>query len=1087
MALPPPSTPPHRFLRTLLLNATLGLGCLLLAACGGGGSSTLVAAPPEGVVLNGVVEDGPIADALVFLVHKGSEEILYNCGPLENERCETTSEIARACGPRGTELCETRSDSQGGFSLTLGPGLVPANYFVVANGGRDTLTGVDFTSLELRAPLELAESTEAVVVSPITTLLAGLLDAGLDLPTSQAQLRTWLNLPADQDLALRPSVDLHLQHRSLLLTKLATELQQTGASNPFRRLRDQVTQPGILFSDPHRLDQSTLQQLGLDPAATTRTILLAERLAAAPPASWNHLFQQEELVQALSLAAAAMLVENTGFDPGHPDLQANLRALADQVILAAEPGGIPLGGLAPQRVARYVLLSYNLRSVEALRLPPETFVAALRLTDGTALNADPLIGELARSRTFYHVATPLLAEERPGDDNGRRLYYYYHSDRSHLYQAERLLATVFDDSLSDAVLLAILAGKVEAGLLEEGRAILETQIFGSENRGHGYRTLARTLLSLGRREEALGALHQARALYNRVIAAKGNASAANSDTANLQGLAADFRKAGDLAGAQAVLADLEAVARDLTSLTAYGRLVVGTWQVADSLIDQKDLPAAAPVLESLHQFASNTPPNPSGTTFTLRSRVFNLIETARRFADSGQFVRALAVADEIDNLRLRDGYSNLTAAETWVWIPTLVTVRYQAGDEAGALRLALSIPSSYRDAAGALKSGEAQQLSAFKQVATFDAMHGRLEQAFTRVNSFFPKAEDRVDVLTYFAANKGVPYIGLGLIQQGRHNEAREALALAQTALAAVVASTDQNRYTLLIQRGWVKLADLYAMTGDMTTAASLLARGETVLPSIAAAQHHVNTLRDLALGYQQLGLGSEAVRLLTAAETRIATTAASLTPEAVASLYDTLILAWQKLGRQDRVLQALETARPWVRRIHDPTIAYTGTANDDQAGKEVDALLKQARQYLTAGSPGTSRQLLLEAQAVAEGIFVATTRLGKYIHGSRTHIIGVWAQAGEFDRALELAQGLPFASNRNQAIQYLANRYASRDDFPDHWVATIDKDGDGRPDFFNPLATAADILASGLLLDDDSDGDGIADTDDWRPLFRDF
>ena len=56
-------------------------------------------------------------------------------------------------------------------------------------------------------------------------------------------------------------------------------------------------------------------------------------------------------------------------------------------------------------------------------------------------------------------------------------------------------------------------------------------------------------------------------------------------------------------------------------------------------------------------------------------------------------------------------------------------------------------------------------------------------------------------------------------------------------------------------------------------------------------------------------------------------------------------------------------------------------------------------------------------------------------------------------------------------------------DAFPDDPAASIDTDGDGMPDDWNPSATAEQIAASTLIVDDDDDGDGTLDVDDYFPL----
>ncbi|WP_430461072.1 hypothetical protein ACQUQU_17860 [Thalassolituus sp. LLYu03] len=52
-------------------------------------------------------------------------------------------------------------------------------------------------------------------------------------------------------------------------------------------------------------------------------------------------------------------------------------------------------------------------------------------------------------------------------------------------------------------------------------------------------------------------------------------------------------------------------------------------------------------------------------------------------------------------------------------------------------------------------------------------------------------------------------------------------------------------------------------------------------------------------------------------------------------------------------------------------------------------------------------------------------------------------------------------------------------DDLPQNAAASVDTDGDGQPDYFNDDCDSACQEASGLTLDDDLDGDGVANADD--------
>jgi hypothetical protein len=91
---------------------------------------------------------------------------------------------------------------------------------------------------------------------------------------------------------------------------------------------------------------------------------------------------------------------------------------------------------------------------------------------------------------------------------------------------------------------------------------------------------------------------------------------------------------------------------------------------------------------------------------------------------------------------------------------------------------------------------------------------------------------------------------------------------------------------------------------------------------------------------------------------------------------------------------------------------------------------------------------------------------------------------AGHYSKVTELiSHSINAYADVLQLNQNVANGYVAIDDFPGTDIALIDTDHDGMPNFFAADATEADISASGLVLDQDSDNDGIADVDDNSPL----
>ena len=93
-------------------------------------------------------------------------------------------------------------------------------------------------------------------------------------------------------------------------------------------------------------------------------------------------------------------------------------------------------------------------------------------------------------------------------------------------------------------------------------------------------------------------------------------------------------------------------------------------------------------------------------------------------------------------------------------------------------------------------------------------------------------------------------------------------------------------------------------------------------------------------------------------------------------------------------------------------------------------------------------------------------------------------AGAAFYQEAQALMQNQHLGPVEKAAIQTkVATALANQNHFPGQSVASVDTDHDGLPNFFSASATEAQIQASGLVLDNDSDNDGYDDLDDSKPL----
>jgi tetratricopeptide (TPR) repeat protein len=1047
------------------------IGALLagLGGCGASSSDPPVIPAVATRLIAGAVEDGPIAGAQVSLLDAA------------------TSAPVWGCGASGQGLCSQQFDNPDGhFAFLLAQSIDPATLLVEAKGGIDQATRIDFsrtgfaaTPLRLLFPLSSAAQFDQISVNPLTTLLVLASATSLTPLQVRQALAVWLGQPADFDLFAAPGSRVDNQRLALFVSMLALHAQ---TDDPFAGIAALIDPDKPLIDQTGNLDAAALSGLLLPEQIEDLQTLLVELTGQGNPQVMFNQLQRHEIVQGFMMVladpASSVLSDPTLLAPTDSNLQHNLDTLSIRILLAVG-NQLLLGGMVPEHLARYVLYTYALEDSSRLMVEPAVFETYLtRLDNGVVveLENDVSLAGLANLQVTQAVTVPLPTSGLAAADDltlsDLKRDYYYRSDISHLYRAKQLVWNVDDDQLTDSVLVKVVEGEALAGRFAETETLIQTQIYQSEARGQAYLKYAEGLTSHGLAAQALMALENAENLFRRVVEAKGMASFSNDDAQNFRDLAKGYVQAGFPILAMAVLQYLaDDVSGFLSTTTAYGNLTSAGMYVVDAFAELNDTGNAETALEMTYQMGLLVPNDTNGKA---QYRVRVLIDVAERFADFGLFDRVWEAWDKVFQLRYADGMLTATGAATEIYMDDLAVAIYAAGGTEEAYDLIASLPAT---------PTSKDHTEALKKLATFlalrDGLGPELEQPpvdfvnytamdlinFSLVPDLFnPTVEDnQIEALTYFTTS--LAYVAQEMINHQRFAEAVTALLKAET----LVDKLDRNgvklkNYNAKVNYGYAKLAGLYLQLGDRTEAERMLGKGVDVLPYIDDATHYANAVTALADLYLDLGDFAAASSLLS-----------GIGETVEADGYPRIIEAFIRIS--DYL-----TALTYIAEYADVAEAsYNPQTMDNSAvgAASVSDLRKAAGYYSQLGFFPEAVATLQRALPAAWDIPTETTRMARL-----TDLAAGLAEARADQQAESLAWSLPFVSYRNKALLAIAEKLATRDDFPESAIATIDLDGDGLPDFFSPDASAADIALSGLVLDRDSDNDGVPDDEDRWPFF---
>lgn len=800
----------------------------------------------------------------------------------------------------------------------------------------------------------------------------------------------------------------------------------------------------------------------------------------------------------LKLGLAQYLEERLHTSRLTAEQKSNLLQLSQQLLSSNNQRGLLPETPALLNLAR-ALASQDILTLDALA--EEAYQVDLKNLDIQALAANRLLDP----------RQPLAAAELLGMDEQKRRRYFLNSSLSPYNQLDAWTQDVLDDELQNEVQRRIAMGLASGGLVEEALQLVNTRIYRPSQQAQALRRVGNLAGQQGQKEKALEILDRALEIHTEDLKeSKGILNLDPDDASFYQTLFGNFLALEEQERADAALATVNEFIESREGQpydTAWGRIMTGTWRIAEAAVEEAEASGlkAATVeqarlsIDLFKRFTDQSGPmldndgNPRDR-ICHSVQTMNVVRYTNFYADLELDSQAEAGIEEFERLAqvpcnyISHGANLRTIAEAYTRLG--LAERYRDFVE-NQLNFTVDDNESRREgnkenalAAIAL----AEEVEKIRANPTTEV----ITEAIAVIAPESVSLNNRLEQMTYLGQNKNTPYLALSLIRADQPEAARQVL---DAAWELATSEDYLNEYATdplrLVHWGCSKVAELYQEIDDLPTAQSKMQSckqaAESQLNQQTTNQQSL-TLMHLARGFHRLQLLDESLQQ--ADQHQLLAETRSEAKDRINNLQTSAELFTQ-VDREDRAEEALNKAQIEINRLP--------TTTDDELKNKISslnvqarghhAIIQQVRQLPRVTQLDPTEIQLLERQAsrilsriqagveLTQQLANATDR-ASYSHDLQDYLI----RAGHLQEAGDLARQHSQEAVRIAALKRAAREVGNLDAFPGTQIARYDFDGDGRPDFFSPLSTAEEIQNSGLVLDDDIDGDGVLDTQDTRP-----
>ncbi|MBO9490132.1 cadherin-like domain-containing protein [Endozoicomonas sp. G2_1] len=720
--------------------------------------------------------------------------------------------------------------------------------------------------------------------------------------------------------------------------------------------------------------------------------------------------------------------------------------------------------------------------------------------------------------------------------NADRAYYYYAWDKSHLKQAQKISDGLKDDVVNSSVYSSLVSGYSNAGFSDITESILTGDAITNQiTRASAYLSAANANIRLGNKNKATDYLVKAQQLYSEQLATNGIATL---DAGFFPSLATAYRAMGDDNGATQAYSVMDLVMNSIGEGTEARRLFFRfNFYVDDLVADYEETKAEQDRLAALEQterLLRFTPRIGYSTNFAdqkyssvtlvaydyVIEKFITLNEPERAKQALAQALALYGYVDYDSNYSVAaDPYADTTKNDYVFTVPDfaahMVTL-YPSVDISSLTEIAKG--SIFFDFVKDSIIGDAEEALTFARVRASTS-----DQQAVDIVVANKKSDDLRQHFTELVAfNIRTKGAAIYMIDQGRYSAAD---ALAQEALTLIQSDEylAENRSSFSFisgESGCGRLVRVYEqlerlsagngysekakstakVCGDLMLAHFNERKTDSKGNLLVSTKEAVQAAAIVAKYLTRHGHTETLNAVLASANSNIEllkndiSDSENLTKEK-ADRYANLAVELARGGFFSQAQSFYDSALAEAVKIEETTSAASvGNFTRDlfNGRRRADSSYLQWIEAINANENAAQRvqnrqqAATILAKHLDKVIPFIATKSDLIKNEEYVPFAAIYTYLGDTDRALTIAQDEALGELEKASIEAnVARNLASADAFPSSIVASVDTDNDGKPNFFAPFATDEMISDSGLVLDEDSDNDGIKDEEDPSPLVK--